>query len=319
MIISQVGQALQYAHQQNIVHCNLKPQNILFNAQGQVLLTDFHLTSLPESLHISASTTYMAPEELLGAISKECDQYALGCIAYEMLTGHTPYHASSLYYPGIHRRLPTLVPPTQLNPLLPSHIERAVLKALAPEPDQRHSDIQAFLTALGVSAEYSHLESATAAPVEEMASYAAASALPLEGVNYQRNNPSRPKTYLIKHKKILIALSCILLFACAISALYVLVFAQPKLRIQPTPTTIKMNRSIMTTTPIVIVTPSIATSPTPTLINQPVIIQPLPTRSAITQPSSTSIPIPTATFTALPDTITSPPAQRISADHYYGP
>src|SRR5579884_2117140 len=148
-IISQIGQALHYAHRHNIVHCNLKPQNILFDAHEQQLLADFHLDSLPELLHASASTTYMAPEELLGEKSKTCDQYALGCIAYEMLTGHTPYHASSLYYPGSRHRLPTLVAPTRLNPSITPRVEQAILKSLAPEPHQRHRNIQAFLTALG--------------------------------------------------------------------------------------------------------------------------------------------------------------------------
>ena len=301
MIISQIGQALYYAHQQNIVHCNLKPQNILFNAQGQALLADFHLTSLPESLHVSASTTYMAPEELLGEINKECDQYALGCLAYEMLTGHAPYHASSLYYPGSRRRLPTLVAPTQFNPLLSPHVEQAILKALAPEPDLRHNDIQAFLDALGTPTEHYYPELATAAPIRAQTR----GTVPLlESVNYRRNSPSRPKTYIFKQKKILLALSCILLFTIIISALYLLVITQSKQHIQPTPTAIQQNQSIITTTPTSLVTPSIALSPMPTVILQPAIIQPLPTLSVTTQP----LPTQPLVVQPSPTSISPPPA-----------
>lgn len=327
-IISQVGQALYYAHRHNIVHCNLKPQNILLDAQEHALLADFHLLSLPELLHASASTTYMAPEELLGEKSKACDQYALGCIAYEMLTGHTPYHASSLYYPGSRHRLPTLVAPTLLNPLLTPRVEQAILKALAPEPVQRHRNIQAFLTALGTlededednatgeeSLDKSRIETqsralsnprstlqppARTAAFEEIA--ASASALQRERANYQRNSPSRPKTYFNTHKKLMLALSCILLGVCIIGGLYWLVSLQSQSRLQPTPTPIKTHQSIMTTTTIA--APSIATSPVSTVTNQSIIIQPLPTQPIIGQSSPTSITIPSAIITPTVDTVT---------------
>jgi serine/threonine protein kinase len=91
-ILTQVGEALQYAHQQDpvVVHRDLKPENILFNAKGEALLADFGIAIVLDSVslkHIdsSGSPPYMAPEQFEGNISKECDQYALGCIAYELL------------------------------------------------------------------------------------------------------------------------------------------------------------------------------------------------------------------------------------------
>src|ERR1019366_5491565 len=90
-ILSQIGQALHYVHQKKKVHGNLKPQNILFNSNGDALLTDFNFTSLSPLLSSIATTApaalaYMSAEQLEGITSKENDQYSLGCMAYEMFT-----------------------------------------------------------------------------------------------------------------------------------------------------------------------------------------------------------------------------------------
>jgi serine/threonine protein kinase len=315
-IILQIGQALQYAHQHNIIHGNLKPQNILFDTHEQALLGDFHLVSLPESLQASAPTTYMAPEQLLGASNKACDQYALGCIAYEMLTGHTPYHASSLYYPGNRRHQPTLVAPTLLNPLLDSDIELAILKALAPEPDQRHRDIQTFLSILRSSANDDPGEDAantsglkarpttiryaraTPQPAANRAAFAHSSKGAKKRTNDQSKSLSRSKTPIFKQKKIIIAFTCILLFVCIISGLYVIVITQSKPHIEPTPTPIKAQQFIITSShPI---------APTPTISNQLTDIQTSLSTSAITQPSVTDASVPSTTTT--PIVGTAPPS-----------
>lgn len=244
-IIFQIGQALQYAHQQNVIHCNLKPQNILFNAQGQALLADFRLVSLPDSLYTSANSSYMAPEQFLGTISKKCDQYALGCIAYEMLTGHTPYQGQSLLYHG-SQRLPRLIPPTHFNPSLPAHVEQAILTALALEPAQRHPTIQAFLNALGAtlalaSAQISNETLAAPAmaafnaqvPIEadlfeKMDFYPATPTSSATINTKQRNTVYRLKRGILKYRKILIALACTLVLASIGSGLYVFAFIAAK-------------------------------------------------------------------------------------------
>jgi len=153
LLLSQVGQALNYAHQQNIIHRDLKPENILFNAKGDALLVDFGLatmltTSSVKYVSNAGTPRYMAPEQCRGIVSKESDQYALGCIAYELFTGHPPFSGPdpmALMYQHVNE---TPIPLRTYNTHLPLHIEQAVLKALMKQRPERHSNIAAFLAAL---------------------------------------------------------------------------------------------------------------------------------------------------------------------------
>jgi serine/threonine protein kinase len=154
-ILSQVGQGLQYAHQKNRVHGNLKPQNILFNGNGDALLADFKLASLSSLVSDFAAASpspafsYMSPEQIEGINSKENDQYSLGCIAYEMFTGRKPFTTPSLKQPGAYYKTRALIAPGKLNPALPQSIEQAILKAMAKESSQRYGSILEFIKALG--------------------------------------------------------------------------------------------------------------------------------------------------------------------------
>jgi serine/threonine protein kinase len=152
-ILTQIGRGLYYAHRYNIIHRDLKPGNILFNAQGQALLADFGIAatlSTESIIHttITGTPSYMAPEQFQGSASKESDQYALGCIAYELLTGQVPFPADDLFTIGINHLTKAPLPPRQLNPQLPPHIERAILKAMAKQRTDRYADIKAFILAL---------------------------------------------------------------------------------------------------------------------------------------------------------------------------
>lgn len=154
-ITTPIGEALQYAHDHNIVHRDLKPENILFNAQNEPLLADFGIAVLLDAgttflSNVSGTAPYMAPEQFEGVISPKCDQYALGCIIYELLTGKRPFTAArasmeAMWYQHANV-LPT--PPRQLNPALPAYVEAALLKALAKERNARHTNVAAFLAAL---------------------------------------------------------------------------------------------------------------------------------------------------------------------------
>lgn len=155
-ILSQVGQALQYVHQLNIIHGNLKPENILFTASGDVLLTDFTIHTLLDAAggaytHNTGSARYLAPEQFQGIASKASDQYALGCIGYELFTGSVPFSAADFPALGLKHAKEIPAAPTQLNMLLPIHMEEAILKALAKQQDARHGSIKDFIAALGTA------------------------------------------------------------------------------------------------------------------------------------------------------------------------
>ncbi len=130
-ILSQVGQALHHAHRQNIVHRDLKPANILFNARGEALLADFGIAAVlttagTKELGQGGTPAYMAPEQFEGIVSTKSDQYGLGCIAYELVTGHKPLNVETMYIEAIwyqHAKVDPLTP-TQYNPSIPSHVER---------------------------------------------------------------------------------------------------------------------------------------------------------------------------------------------------
>lgn len=156
-ILLQVGQAVQYLHDHNVAHCDLKPANILFNARREALLADFGfaltLTApilrqerAPGTLH------YIAPEKFDGIISREGDQYSLGCIAYELVTGQRPFVDLSIRGVMLKHKTEEPVPPTRINRQIPSSIEQAILKAMAKEPTARHANVTAFLAALGLPA-----------------------------------------------------------------------------------------------------------------------------------------------------------------------
>lgn len=152
-ILTQVGQALQYVHEQNIVHRDLKPENILFNAKGQALLADFGIsvyldTARTKYANVIGSPLYMAPEQFEGAVSRRSDQYALACIAYELMTGKPPFMAANPLALGMKHLNEPPLPLRQINANVPGHIERAILQALAKKRDDRFPDVSTFIAAL---------------------------------------------------------------------------------------------------------------------------------------------------------------------------
>src|SRR6266496_2510009 len=94
------------------------------------------------------SPLYMAPEQFEGIASRRSDQYALACIGYEMLTGRPPIMGQHAVIIGMKHQKEAPLPPTQLNPAIPAHIERALLRALEKQREDRYPDIASFLAGL---------------------------------------------------------------------------------------------------------------------------------------------------------------------------
>jgi tetratricopeptide (TPR) repeat protein len=152
-ILSEVGEALQYVHQENIVHRDLKPENILFDSKNSALIADFGVavfleTTRTKYANATGSPLYMAPEQFEGLASRRSDQYALACIAYEMLAGRPPFNASHPLALGMKHQNELPQPPSHWNPRIPPHIERAILKALAKRREDRYPDITSFIQSL---------------------------------------------------------------------------------------------------------------------------------------------------------------------------
>ena len=153
-IITQVGEALFYAHQHHIVHRDVKPENILFNAKDEALLSDFSIaieqnrTHMEQEIDVIGTPAYMAPEQFDGHVSTRSDQYALGCISYELLTGRRPFQAHNTGMLIQKHKYENPIPLTQLNPQIPLHIEQAILKAMAKSLYNRYENVSQFITAL---------------------------------------------------------------------------------------------------------------------------------------------------------------------------
>jgi eukaryotic-like serine/threonine-protein kinase len=151
--VTQVAGALQYAHQEKLIHRDVKPENMLLGRNNEVLLSDFGIAIIVQtsrSQHTRdavGSIAYMAPEQIQAHPSPASDQYALGIVVYEWLSGDRPFQGSLTEIAIKH----ALTPPLSLYekvPTIPAAVEHVVLKALAKDPKERFASVQAFAGAL---------------------------------------------------------------------------------------------------------------------------------------------------------------------------
>ncbi|HLX57316.1 MAG TPA: protein kinase, partial [Ktedonobacteraceae bacterium] len=156
VVVSYTGQiaaALQYAHDRKLIHRDVKPDNLLLGSTNQVWLSDFGIASIAHSSRSlntqegAGTIAYMAPEQIMGKPRPASDQYALGIIVYEWLSGQRPFTGTSTEVAIQH----TQAPPPSLRekvPTLSPAVEEVVMTALAKEPHQRFASVQAFARAL---------------------------------------------------------------------------------------------------------------------------------------------------------------------------
>ncbi|MBN1219355.1 MAG: protein kinase [Anaerolineae bacterium] len=144
-LLSQVASALDHAHSHGVLHRDVKPSNILLDADGNAFLTDFGIAKMVESTldltggGILGTPAYMSPEQCRGnqELTPASDQYSLGIILYEMITGRTPFQAETPIA-LIHMQLNDPLPmPHQVRADLPEEAERVILKALTKDPELR--------------------------------------------------------------------------------------------------------------------------------------------------------------------------------------
>lgn len=151
--VKQLASALQYAHNLKLIHRDIKPENMLLGRSGEVLLSDFGIATIARTSqatkpeNIAGTVFYMSPEQIQGNPRPASDQYALGVVVYEWLTGHCPFRGSFIEVATQH----LFAPPPSLRekvPALPLDVEQVVLKALNKDPQQRFVNVQAFAETL---------------------------------------------------------------------------------------------------------------------------------------------------------------------------
>jgi serine/threonine protein kinase len=150
-IIDQVASALEYAHEEGVVHRDVKPSNILIDDDGTAWLSDFGFAHVHDaSLSLTGSgligtPAYMAPETVRGeAVSPKSDQYALGMVLYRMTTGYLPYEAETPMAIAVKQATEPLPRPRWLNPEIPDAVERVLKKVLTKDPKGRYASITEF-------------------------------------------------------------------------------------------------------------------------------------------------------------------------------
>ncbi|MBV9688706.1 MAG: serine/threonine protein kinase [Ktedonobacteraceae bacterium] len=150
--VKQAASALQYAHDQRLIHRDVKPENMLIGSNQELLLSDFGMALVMQSSRqsdpqkIAGTATYMAPEQFQGNASAASDQYALGVVVYEWLCGRVPFKGSFSEIASQH--LFTAPPPLREQlPAIPAVLEQVVLKGLAKEASQRFASVSEFASA----------------------------------------------------------------------------------------------------------------------------------------------------------------------------
>jgi len=153
-ILEQVASALDAAHAVQIIHRDVKPSNILIDLTDKAILSDFGLVISPaiDSTFGTAFGTprYISPEQATDSSMAvpQSDIYSLGVIVYEVLTGRTPFDGKSAMEIAISHINEPPPPPRSVNALIPLEVERALLKALAKDPDRRFRTAGEFLAAV---------------------------------------------------------------------------------------------------------------------------------------------------------------------------
>ena len=156
--ISQVAQALQYAHNERLVHRDIKPDNMLIGRNNDILLSDFGIALVAQSSlyqnteDVVGTIIYMSPEQINGKPRPASDQYALAIVAYEWLCGDTPFHGSftELCTQHMYATSPSLC---AKNPNISPELDQVLQTALAKDPHLRFGSITAFANAFNQAAQ----------------------------------------------------------------------------------------------------------------------------------------------------------------------
>jgi eukaryotic-like serine/threonine-protein kinase len=182
----QILSALRFAHRHGIVHRDIKPHNVLVDAEGRVKVTDFGIaragtSQMTETGSIVGTAQYLSPEQARGGeVDPRSDLYSLGVVLYELLTGKTPFDGDTPVEIAMKHLSNAPKPPSKLRPDVPPELDKVVLRALAKNPDERYQsademevDLERVARGAPVSAATASTQILPAAPIAAADSTAA--------------------------------------------------------------------------------------------------------------------------------------------------
>src|SRR5262249_46778571 len=151
-LMEQTCSALQFAHERNVVHRDVKPANLMLTPDDTVKITDFgtakilQFGTVQQTAHVMGTPSYMSPEQVKGrAVDGRSDIFSLGVMLYEMTTGEKPFpgqNITTVIYKIVNEEP---VPPRQIDPTIHPGISTVVMRALAKEPEQRYQSCREML------------------------------------------------------------------------------------------------------------------------------------------------------------------------------
>jgi eukaryotic-like serine/threonine-protein kinase len=144
----QILSALRFAHRHRIVHRDIKPHNVLVDAEGRVKVTDFGIaragaSQMTEAGSIVGTAQYLSPEQARGTdVDQRSDVYSLGIVLYELLTGTLPFNGDTPVEIAMKHLSTVAEPPSARRPEIPRDLDLIVMRALAKDPDDRYQDAE---------------------------------------------------------------------------------------------------------------------------------------------------------------------------------
>jgi serine/threonine-protein kinase len=153
-LVTQVLKAARFAHRRGVIHRDLKPHNVIVDAEGRAKVTDFGIaragaSDMTETGSIIGTAQYLSPEQAQGhPVDARSDLYSIGVLLYELLTARVPFEAESAVTIALQHVQQAPPPPSHLNPGVSHELEDVALRALAKDPAQRFQDADEFVAAL---------------------------------------------------------------------------------------------------------------------------------------------------------------------------